>query len=61
MKDPIARQNAEFDALDTLIKAYQYHNQVAVVDDEYPRARHTYEAALIFFFEVCKENGRKFP
>lgn len=57
--DAFDKQNAEFDALDKLIKAYRAHNQVAVVEDDYPQVRRTYEAALKGFLDACAANGRR--
>lgn len=54
-------QSAEFDAADAFAKALRAHNNVAVVDDDYPEVRHTYESALRAFFQACANNGRTFP
>lgn len=40
----IDRQNGEFDAVDAVANAYR--NLPAVVDDDYPEARHRYESAM---------------
>lgn len=49
-------QTDEFNALDNLIS--QYKSLPAIVDDDYPRARHYYESAIKTFLEACKNNGR---
>jgi len=42
----MATQTAEFDALKDLISAYTDLTMVSIVDDDYPRFRHLYEAAV---------------
>lgn len=54
--DRMERQSHEFSMLDALIKTYTV--LPAVVDDDYPEARHYYEGALRGFLEACKNNGR---
>jgi hypothetical protein len=54
--DRLKLQNDEFDALIKL--NYAYSGMPAVVDDDYPEARHNYENALKTFLEACKNNGR---
>lgn len=56
--DRIKLQNAEFDALDKLIKAYDTLCKVPVVHNDYPEARHYYESALKTFIDALKANGR---
>ena len=56
--DPIKAQSAEFKA------AFDYADEVrrigltAVVEDDYPRVRRAYEAALSRFIESLRANGR---
>lgn len=52
------RQNAEFDALTHLAAEWENLKTVAVVDDDYPRARHRYESAMKTFIAALKANGR---
>lgn len=54
----IDKQNAEFDALTELSKRWSELRNVAVVDDDYPEARHRYEGALRDFIRAIGENGR---
>lgn len=54
----ITLQNAEFDALDNLVRKYAVLTKVAVVDDDYPEVRHYYETALRDFVAAMKANGR---
>lgn len=56
--DRIDLQNAEFDALSVLAEEWRKLRQVAVVDDDYPEARHYYESALKAFIEAADANGR---
>lgn len=49
-------QNAEFDALTRLGEKWQALQRVAVVDDDYPEARHGYEAALRDFVQALRVN-----
>jgi hypothetical protein len=56
--DRIGLQNAEFDALEVLIKSYQRLREVAVVEDDYPEYRHYYERAIRMFIHALRENGR---
>lgn len=56
--DRIDLQNAEFDALTRLAEEWRKLQQVAVVDDDYPEARHYYEGALKDFIKACDANGR---
>ena len=58
MKDKIALQNDEFDALDALTEARRRVFLTPVVDDDYPEMRHYYENALRQFLDACKANGR---
>lgn len=52
----IKLQNAEFDALEKLIKAYDTLCKVPVVDNDYPEVRHYYESALRNFIDALKAN-----
>lgn len=52
------RQNVEFDALTHLAAEWGNLKSVAVVDDDYPRARHHYESALKTFIAALETNGR---
>lgn len=52
----IELQNAEFDALVALTKAY--NNLPPVVDDDYPEMRARYETALRTFMFALEANGR---
>lgn len=54
----IDRQNVEFDALTHLAAEWTNLSRVAVVDDNYPRARHHYESALKTFIAALETNGR---
>lgn len=47
-------QRAEFGAVETLIEAYQ--RLPAVVDDDYPRLRRSYETAIRILQEAIKAN-----
>lgn len=49
-------QKREFDTLDVLVAALKA--MPAVVDDDYPLARHFYDAALRDFLTACANNGR---
>jgi NTP pyrophosphatase (non-canonical NTP hydrolase) len=60
-RDAIALQNAEFDAMRDLIKAYQRCVNTPVVNDDYPEMRHYYDSALMTFTKALKENrGERF-
>lgn len=52
------RQNAEFDALSELARAWSVLQRIAVVDDDYPKYRHIYESALKAFLSACATNAR---
>ena len=54
--DRMQRQSDEFRACATLARALAA--LPAVVDDDYPAARHSYEQALRAFLQACKANGR---
>jgi hypothetical protein len=56
---PMERQNAEFDAVETLATEFARLMQTPVVDDDYPRVRHYYESAVRICIEAFKANGRK--
>lgn len=56
MADKMVTQRAEFDAVYDLKKAYD--NLPAIVDDDYPAYRHTYEGALCRVTEAMTANGR---
>jgi hypothetical protein len=58
MRDGIALQNAEFDALENLTRQWRRIQMTPVVDDDYPEVRHGYEGALASFLSACKANGR---
>lgn len=58
MANKLKLQNDEFKALDELIRALNRHDEVAVVDDDYPSVRHAYEGALANFIAAMKANGR---
>ena len=49
-------QKDEFDTLDELVK--KLNALPAVVDDDYPEARHYYDSALRTFLRACAANGR---
>lgn len=49
-------QKKEFDAVSELCK--RYNALPAIVDDDYPEARHYYESAVRTVIEAFKENGR---
>jgi hypothetical protein len=49
-------QSAEFTAVDEFASAYK--SLPAVVDDDYPEARHKYESALKTMLDAFKANGR---
>lgn len=51
-------QNAEFDALTKLSDEWAKLQRIAVVDDDYPEARHYYESALKTFIAAAAANGR---
>jgi len=55
-RDGIALQNAEFDAMDALIKSYKRCVDTPVVDDDYPEMRHYYESSLKDFIDALKNN-----
>jgi NTP pyrophosphatase (non-canonical NTP hydrolase) len=57
----IATQNAEFDALDALVKVRDVLYKVPVVDDDYPHHRGHYESAMMGFLRALKANGRTTP
>jgi hypothetical protein len=57
-QDRMQTQRAEFDAMDNLAKAWRSLSMTAVVDDDYPSVRHSYESALAAFEKAMKENGR---
>jgi hypothetical protein len=52
----LEHQKDEFDSLDELVKAFKA--LPAIVDDDYPRARHVYDGALRTFLRACMANGR---
>lgn len=56
--DRLATQGAEFDALRQLTKCFD--SLPAIVDDDYPAARHRYEGAITAFLQAAKENGRPY-
>ena len=56
--DRIDRQNKEFDALTVLATKWEALRNVAVVDDDYPHYRRSYELALANFIRALKINGR---
>ena len=58
MRRRIELQNAEFKALEQLIKVYCIHQKTPVVEDDYPAVRARYEAALRTFLVACGRNGR---
>jgi hypothetical protein len=58
MNAAIARQNAEFDALDALTEQWRRLKMTTVVDDDYPAVRRDYEVALRCFLDACVVNGR---
>jgi len=51
-------QSKEFAAANEFSKALKNHNQVAVIDDDYPEVRHRYEGALAELLKAMKDNGR---
>ena len=55
----IERQNAEFSALDRLIREYNRTRATPVVDDDYPEVRFGYEQALRSFVDAMRANGRR--
>jgi len=57
--DRLDLQNAEFDALTELCKAWSVLQVVGVVDFDYPRVRHVYEGRLKTFLAACRANGRE--
>lgn len=59
--DRIDLQNAEFSALTALAEEWAKLRSVAVVDDDYPRARHHYEGAMRTFIAAAAANGRCTP
>lgn len=56
--EAIDRQNAEFDSLTALAKEWESLRHIAVVDDDYPEARHKYESRLKTFIDALRANGR---
>ncbi|WP_156435225.1 hypothetical protein [Bradyrhizobium lablabi] len=55
----LARLQAQTDEFDTLAALIKTFNALpAVVDDDYPRARHFYESALRTFIDALEANGR---
>lgn len=59
--EAIALQNAEFSALTALAKQWDRLRMTPVVDDDYPRVRHDYEAALKVFVDAYNTNRRERP
>lgn len=55
MGDPIETQRAEFDAVAVLAQRYRQLPQI--VDDDYPRARHHYDSALMDLIAALRANG----
>lgn len=51
-------QNAEFDAVHNLSRAYIAITATPIVDDDYPAVRHVYERELRNLLAACKANGR---
>jgi len=60
VKNAIALQNAEFDALTALALRWTALRATPVVDDNYPEQRYYYESALRTFISALKANGREF-
>ncbi len=58
MKERIGRDVREFKALDELLKWYGAMNDQRTDSRNYPVYRGHYEAALIAFIGVLRENGR---
>lgn len=56
--DPIALQNAEFDAVKELAEQWRRITLTPVVDDDYPEVRHCYEGAIVRVLRAAKANGR---
>jgi hypothetical protein len=54
----MAAQTAEFDKVENLFESYLAMCAVAVVDDEYPKVRHAYEAAINGLIAAMRANGR---
>lgn len=54
--DRIALQNAEFDAVRKVRKAFDDLCRVAIVDDDYPEWRHYYECAMRDFLDAVAKN-----
>lgn len=54
--DRMEAQKNEFDKLSVL--AEKFKQLPAVVDDDYPEARHYYESALKDFIDALVSNGR---
>lgn len=57
-RDRIDLQNAEFDALTVLSKAWTRLSMTPVVDDDYEEMRHYYESALRDFLDKVNENRK---
>lgn len=51
-------QGKEFDAAHEFSTQLRRHDAVAVVDDDYPSVRHSYERALAALIVAMKANGR---
>lgn len=49
-------QSDEFKAVDKLAKAF--NALPAIVDDDYPEARHVYESRMRALIDAIRENGR---
>jgi hypothetical protein len=61
MMDRMSLQNAEFAAVDELLKWYHRLTLTPVVDDDYPEIRHYYESALKHLLAAAKANNRRMP
>jgi hypothetical protein len=56
LQERMETQKKEFDAVNELCK--RYNALPAIVDDDYPEARHYYEGAVRAVIEAFKQNGR---
>lgn len=54
----IESYNAEFKALDEVIKQYKRIQMTPCIDDDFPQVLFEYDQSVRTFLDKCKDNGR---